>query len=139
MNRNLRRGRFIQRFFAKEKLTGNVNVLTGMLFVYSLSLHSFPRLFSFNIYYYKANDYQPVLKVAILSKIFLPIQFKNIKQYFPEGDGCPPPSQFSRVCEEGRVAITETEATNCFSINLQEFTNNNQRNFIKIHFNFFTV
>ena len=102
MNRNLRRGRFIQRFFAKEKLTGNVNVLTGMLFVYSLSLHSFPRLFSFNIYYYKANDYQPVFKVAILGKIFLPIQFKNIKQYFPT---TAPPSQFSRVCEEGRVVI----------------------------------
>ena len=34
---------------------------------------------------------------------------------------------------------TEPEATNCFSTNFQAFTNNNQHNFIKIHFKFITV
>ena len=32
---------------------------------------------------------------------------------------------------EHRLVITESEATNCFSINFQVFTNNNQHNFIK--------
>jgi hypothetical protein len=35
---------------------------------------------------------------------------------------------------EYRLVITEPEATNCFSINFQVFTNNNPHNFIKIHF-----
>ena len=33
-----------------------------------------------------------------------------------------------------RLVISEPEATNCFSINFQVFTNNNQLNFTKIHF-----
>ena len=40
---------------------------------------------------------------------------------------------------EYRLVITEPEATNCFSINFQVFTNNNQHNFIKIHFKFIAV
>ena len=35
--------------------------------------------------------------------------------------------------------ITEPEATNRFIINFQVFRNNNQHNFIKIHFKFITV
>ena len=34
-----------------------------------------------------------------------------------------------------RLVITGPEATNCFSINFQVFTNNNQHNFINIDFN----
>ena len=34
-----------------------------------------------------------------------------------------------------RLVIAGPEATNCFSVNFQVFTNNNQHNFIKIHFN----
>ena len=38
-----------------------------------------------------------------------------------------------------RLVITEPEAPNCFSINFEVFTNNNQLNFTKIHFKFITV
>ena len=38
-----------------------------------------------------------------------------------------------------KLVITEPEATNCFSINFQVFTINNQHNFMKIHFKFVTV
>ena len=38
-----------------------------------------------------------------------------------------------------RLVITESEATNCFSINFQVFANNNRLNFTKIHFKFITV
>ena len=35
--------------------------------------------------------------------------------------------------------IIEPEASNCFSINLKVFTNNNQRNFTRTHFKSITV
>ena len=38
----------------------------------------------------------------------------------------------SRRRTEYRLVITKPEATNCFSINLQVFTNNNQHNFILV-------
>ena len=44
------------------------------------------------------------------------------------------PTILSRKRSECRLVITETEASNCFSINSHMFTNNNQHNFIKIHF-----
>ena len=41
---------------------------------------------------------------------------------------------------EYMLVITETEATNCFSINFQVFTsNNNQHSLIKMHSKFITV
>ena len=40
---------------------------------------------------------------------------------------------------EYRLVIPEPEATNCFSINFQVLTNNNEHNFIKIHFKFIAV
>ena len=41
---------------------------------------------------------------------------------------------------EYMFVITETEATNCFSINFQVFTsNNNQHSLIKVHSKFITV
>ena len=45
----------------------------------------------------------------------------------------------SRRRSEYRLVITEHEATNCFSINFQVFTNNNQHKFIKIQLKFLTV
>ena len=38
----------------------------------------------------------------------------------------------TKVCECYRLVITELEATNCFSINFQVFSNDNQLNFTKI-------
>ena len=37
---------------------------------------------------------------------------------------------------EYRLVITLPSVTNCFSINFQVFTNNNQHNFVKNHFKF---
>ena len=46
---------------------------------------------------------------------------------------------YSLSRSEYRLVIIEPGATNCFSINFQVVTNNNQDNFIKNHFKFITV
>ena len=89
-----------------------------------------------------AVDYQKHIVFFYQKTIYFYInvnQYRSLTISHRRGEVITSLYSLSRRRIECRFVITEHEVTNCFSINFQVFTNDNQLNFTKIHFLFSTV